>query len=90
MANYGASSGFFMIFKAGIDSIDGTVIKQKTIHEKILAIFCASSIQSTHSKSQLAIPFQAASLSKNRFVSSSKSYLSSELAEFLLYFKNHG
>jgi hypothetical protein len=38
MANVGASSGFFMIFKAGIDSIDGTVIKQKTIHEKTLAI----------------------------------------------------
>jgi hypothetical protein len=35
----GASSGFFKIFKAGIDTIDGMVIKQKTIHEKILAIF---------------------------------------------------
>jgi len=39
MANAGASSGFFNTFKAGTDIIDGIVIKQKTIHEKILAIF---------------------------------------------------
>jgi len=39
MANPGASSGFFNTFKAGTDIIDGMVTKQKTIHEKILAIF---------------------------------------------------